>query len=381
MQKVQQSYNIYLDHASTTPIHPEILKSYQELLEVEFFNTDALYTGGVELSKKMENSRRAIAEMFGVESREVFFTSGATESNNFAIKGLVKAHPEKKHLITTSIEHSSVFNVFKRLEEEGYEVTYLPVDQRGIVDVDTLKKAVREDTLLISMMYVNNEVGSIQPIEEVKEWIKKQTSAFFHVDAVQAVGKLTFNCTNIDLMSVSAHKLGGLKGSGLLIKKKHVFLVPLIEGGQQENGLRGGTSNALVNLLFAKTLRLAFENKEKHLAKIENLKNYAIEQLQKMTDIEINTPKESVSSIVNFSHKTIPSEVMMNALNQRGIFVSSQSTCSSRSAEGSKVLKAMGFEKRAKNCIRISFSNTTTIEEIDEFVKNLREIGELYGDL
>ncbi len=224
MQKVQLP-KIYFDTASTTPIHPEILGGYCRLLETEFYNSDALYDGATKLAKMMEKSRESIADLLDVYPEEIIFTSGATEANNLAIKGIAFQYPEKKHLITTQIEHSSVLNVFKRLENDfGYDVTYLPVNSDGVVSLEDLQNAIRKDTLLISIMMVNNEVGSIQPVLEMKQWIKMNTQAFFHVDAVQALGKIPVDCKDIDLISFSAHNIEGLKGSGILVKKKHVQL-------------------------------------------------------------------------------------------------------------------------------------------------------------
>ncbi len=381
MQRVQQP-RLFLDSASTTPIHPEILDGYCRLLGENFYNTDALYDGAIQLAKMMKKSREAVATMLQVQAEEVIFTSGASEANNFAIKGLVFNNPDKKHIITTQIEHSSVLNVFKGLEENfGYEVTYLSVNEEGIISIDELKQSVRQDTLLISIMMVNNEIGSIQPIDKIKTWIKKNTNAFFHVDAVQAVGKINLHLEDIDLISISAHKIEGLKGSGVLIKKKHVHLLPLIDGGQQEKGLRGGTSNAIVNIFFAKTLRLALENKERHERRMYELKEELIKKLKMIDGILINTPSNSVATIVNFSYLKIPSEVMMNALNQRGIDVAAHSTCSSRLDTGSKVLQAMGFKERSTCCIRVSFSYHTQKNDIERFIESLKEVCQSYGNL
>ncbi|MFV0479675.1 MAG: cysteine desulfurase family protein [Anaerorhabdus sp.] len=380
MQKVQLP-RLYLDSASTTAIHPEVLDGYCRLLGTEYYNTDALYDEATNLSRMMEKSRASIAEMLQVHPDEVLFTSGATESNNLAIKGVAFQYPEKKHIITTQIEHSSVLNAVKQLEKDfGYEVTYLAANSEGVISIEELKHAVRQDTAIISIMMVNNEIGSIQPINEIKEWIKKNTSAFFHVDAVQAIGKVDVDIRHIDLVSLSAHKIEGLKGSGVLIKKRHVKLSPLLNGGQQEYGIRGGTSNSLVNIFFAKTLRLALENKEKYAKQIREIRQYLNDELLKIDGIVLNSPINGVSHIVNFSCFAIPSEVMMNALNQKGIAVAAQSTCSSQE-KGSRVLRSIGLEDRASTCIRISFSHHITKEDVARFIENLKEICKTYGNL
>ncbi|MEG0177716.1 cysteine desulfurase family protein [Anaerorhabdus sp.] len=381
MQRVQPK--IFFDNASTTALHPEVFKAYCDLLSTKFYNSDALYDASVEIQQMIEKSRLVIADTFCVLAHEIIFTSGASESNNMAIKGIAFSNQEKKHIITSCVEHSSVYKTCKQLEELfGYEVTYLPVDKNGVVNIQDLKKAIRNDTILVSIMYVNNEVGSIQPINEIKELVKKESQAYLHVDAVQALGKIDIDVKDIDCMSFSAHKIEGLKGSGILIKKQHVPLAPLICGGQQEFGLRGGTSNSLVHILFAKTLRLALENKNKHHEQIKMMRDYLLEGLKEIDGIYINSPSNGVTNIINFSYPKVPSEVMMNALNAHGICVSAQSTCASKQGQPSRVLKAMGYDDaRANSCIRVSLSYHNKIEEIDEFLEILKESCERYGTL
>ncbi|SKA00863.1 cysteine desulfurase [Anaerorhabdus furcosa] len=372
---------IYFDNASTTALHPEVYETYCNLLKTKFYNSDALYDASVEIQQMIEKSRLAIADTFCVRANEVLFTSGASESNNMAIKGIVFSSQDKKHIITTQIEHSSVYKTCKELEEVfGYDVTYLPVDKDGKVSASSVREALREDTVLVTIMYVNNEVGSIQPIEAIKEIVKKESHAYFHVDGVQALGKIDIDTKNIDCISFSAHKIEGLKGSGILIKKRHVPMIPLICGGQQEFGLRGGTSNALVHILFAKTLRLALDNQKKYHDLIQSHHDYLLNELNQIEGICINSPKDSVINIINFSYPQIPSEVMMNALNSHGVCVSAQSTCASKQGQPSKVLQAMGFEReRANSCIRISISYHTTLDECKEFIKILKESCDKYG--
>lgn len=373
-------HKIYFDNASTTALHPEVYETYCKLLKTSFYNSDALYDASVEIQQMIEKSRLAIADTFCVMNSEIIFTSGASEANNMAIKGIAFAS-KKKHIITTQIEHSSVYKTCKELEEYfGYEVTYLPVNEFGCIEAKAVKEALREDTVLVSIMYVNNEVGSIQPIEEIKEIVKKESHAFFHVDGVQALGKIDINTKDIDCMSFSAHKIEGLKGSGILIKKHHVPMIPLICGGQQEFGLRGGTSNAVVQILFAKTLRLALENQKKYHQQIKNLRQKLVSELQQIDGLVMNSPEEGVMNIINFSYPLIPSEVMMNALNSKGICVSAQSTCASKQGQPSRVLKAMGYDNdRANSCIRVSLSYHNTEEEVNEFIRILKESCAKYG--
>lgn len=379
MLKVAKN-RVYFDSASTTNIHPDVLKTYEELLEKYFANSESLYQEGVEINQMIDKARNAIAGLLGISKEEIIFTSGASEANTTAIKGVCFAQPDKKHIITTQIEHSSIMNTCKQMEEVfGYEVTYLPVNEKGEVALEDVKNALRKDTALVSIMHVNNEVGSINPVDEIKELVKKQSSAYFHVDMTQSISKIPVDLKDIDLASMSAHKIEGLKGSGILIKKKHVPLIPLIGGGEQEYGLRGGTSNALVNILFAKTLRLALEHLQ-HQENILSLNHYLLGQLSKMDGIEMNSTNEAIPHIINFSYPKIPSEVMQNALNEKGFLVSARSTCESHSHNPSYVLKAMGkSDEVANSCIRISLSNEHTKEDIDSFIEALKEIIESYG--
>ncbi len=374
--------NVYLDHAATTKVHDEIMKTYVDLLNKHFANSDSLYDAGTLVSSLMEKSRKLIAENFHVSSSEILFTSGATEANNMAIKGIAFAcMPLKKHIITSNIEHSSVKNALKQLEEVfGFEITRLNVNSDGVVSVDDLKNSLRSDTCLVSILMVNNEVGSIQPISAIAEIVKKQSSAFMHVDAVQAFGKISFDLKNIDVLTISAHKIHGIKGSGVCIKKQHVPLVPIISGGQQEYNLRGGTENAVANIVLAKTIRLAIENQEKLAKHCIKLKDECIRELSKIKEVSINTPLESAPHILNFS-TGVPSEIMMNALNKRGICVSALSTCSSKSKAKSDVLLAMNkTEKQALSSVRCSFSLENTSDDVKYLIENIKECICKYGN-
>lgn len=372
---------VYFDNASTTNIHPEVLKTYESLLEKYYVNSESLYNEGVEVFRMMEKARRAIAGLLSVNANDILFTSGSSESNSSAIKGVCFANKDKKHIITTNIEHSSIMNACKQMEEVfGYEVTYLPVNHEGKVTLEQVQQALRNDTAIVSIMCVNNEVGSINPIEEIAEYVKKHSHAYMHTDLTQAIGKVDIDMKNIDLASISAHKLEGLKGSGILVKKSFVPYVPLINGGEQEFGIRGGTSNVCVNMVFAKTLRLALENGKKYHDDIIKMHDHLIEALKNLEGVEINSLKDSIPSTINFSYEKIPSEVMQNALNEKGFMVSARSTCDSRSDHSSYVLKAMGYsDSRASSCIRVSLSYHNTLEEVDTFIKALKEVIQQYG--
>lgn len=371
------------DSASTTNVQAQVLKTYIDLLQKEYVNSESLYDEGVAMHLKLEKARAAIASLLQVQAQEIIFTSGASESNSAAIKGVCFAQRDKKHILTTSIEHSSVRHAVAQMAEIfNYEVTYLSVSEKGVISLEEMKKSLREDTAIVSIMAVNNEVGSIQPIQEVGEYVKKHSHAYFHVDLTQAIGKVELDMKYIDLASMSAHKMNGLKGSGILIKKKHVPFVPLINGGEQEFGLRGGTANALVDLVLAKTLRLYLEEQKKKRPHIQALKERMVSGLRKLEGVWINSPSEGIANIVNFSYPKIPSEVMQNALNKKGFMVSAKSTCDSKSSEPSEVLMAMGLGRdRSLSSIRVSFHGENTLEEVDSFLKAYREVIQQYGSL
>jgi cysteine desulfurase len=372
---------VYFDNASTTKTDPEVLASYEKLLESTYVNSESLYDEGVSVSRMLEKARSAIAGLLAVHPDEIIFTGGSSESNSAAIKGVPLADRQRRHIITTSIEHSSILNSCAQMERLfGYRITYLPVNEQGRIRIEDLKAALDEDTVLVSIMQVNNETGAVNPIREAAELIRRQSHAYFHVDMTQAVGKVDCPMEGIDLASMSAHKIHGLKGSGILVRRAHVKMEPLISGGEQEYGLRGGTSNACTNMVFAKTLRLALEQQKQNDPKIRRLHDQLLEGLQEIEGVEINSPLDGIPETVNFSFEAIPSEVMQNALNQAGFLVSARSTCESKSNNPSYVLKAMGMsDRRASSSIRISLSAENTSEDVQSFLAALKEIIRHYG--
>ena len=365
---------VYLDAVSTTSVDREVRETYEKLLDEYYCNSDALYDDGVAIYDMQEKSRALIAKMLKVRKEEIIFTAGASEANSLAIKGLALKHPERKHLITSIYEHSSVYNSFKQLEEAfGFEVTYLMPDKDGHITAEMVKNALRDDTLLVSIMEVNNEIGAVNDVEAIAKIVKKHPGTFFHADITQGLGKVDRSLENIDMASFSAHKIHGLKGSGVLVKREFVDLLPLISGGQQEYSLRGGTSNALANIVLAKTLRIALENKEKYHDYLLELHERLVKGLR--DPLVINYDR-GLPTLVNIS-TPIPSEVLLNALNDRGIMVSSKSTCGSRKNEKNRTLASMGYDE--DHAIRISFDYTNTPEEIDYFIANLKEIVNKYA--
>lgn len=369
---------IYFDHAATSPLNPVIKALYCQLLDEHFANSESTYDLGTQVSNNLEKSRARLADTFQLKAQDIIFTSGASESNNMAIKSIAWAYQHQgKHIISTNVEHSSVTNALLQLEAQfGFEVTFLPVNDQGSITLEQVKAAVRPDTILVSVMAINNEVGSINPIQAIGDYLKTQR-ILFHVDGVQALGKMTFDFEVIDCASFSAHKIGGLKGSGLFIKKHHLKCVPLISGGAQEFSLRGGTSNALAHTLFYKTLSLF--NQADH-QNVTNINAYLRSELGQLKQVEIHSPGNASPYILSFSVLGLTSELIANALNQKGIYVSYRSTCHNRDKVGSVTLKAMGKSEAAlSSVIRCSFAPSNTLAEAHEFIRQLKGIIQQYG--
>lgn len=368
---------IYLDYAATSPLHPEILKSYQTLLQESFANSESIYDLGFKVKNQLERSREICAQFLGVQAKDLIFTSGASEANALAIKGVAFGYEHLgKHLITTAIEHSSVLEAFKQLENlHGFELTILEVDEYGLISLKQLKESLRDDTILVSIMAVNNEIGTIQPIQEAQEIIDKHSHAFFHVDSVQALGKINLDIRPFDLASFSAHKIGGLKGSGLLYKKQHIRLAPLIHGGTQEYAMRGGTVNSHAQILFAKTMRLALDAYEKNQDRIKTLKEFFVREISLIDNCSVNSPAQSSDFITSFSTNHVPSEIMLNGLVAKGIYVSARSTCHGYEKTRSYVLEAIGAKPLAMDTvIRVSFGYDTTKEDVSSLLQAIKEI-------
>ena len=368
---------IYLDYAATTPVDENVLASYYKLLKENYGNSDSLHDEGVVAASLLKKAKLQIASLLGCKENEVIFTSGSTESNNTAIKGVAFAYMNRgKHIITTKIEHPSVLDSCKQLEELfGFEVTYLNVNKEGKIDLDELKKSLRKDTMLVSIMAVNNEMGSIQDINSISKIIKENSNALYHIDATQAMCKEKMNYNVADLYNFSSHKFYGLKGSSVLIKKEKVRLVPILSGGQQENGFRGGTVNWASHVMLAKSLRIGLEQIDEHYKHVEGLKLYLLESLKNIEGLVINSPTNSTPYILNIYFQNKRGEVIMNALSNNGIYISTKSACSSRSKQySSSIYEITKDDIISKNSLRISLSHLTTKGELDVFVKELSEI-------
>jgi cysteine desulfurase len=368
---------IYLDNAATAKVDPEVLDSYNQITLKYFANPSSIHSLGQEASRLLDKSREQILNVLKLTHHEVIFTSGATEANNLAIKGYCFANRSRgNHIITSASEHPSVLNTVLELKDFGYEVTVLPVNEKGVVEVKTLKAAIKDNTILVSLMMVNNETGAINPIKEIGEYLKKFPKIAFHVDMVQAIGKLPLDFNNIDMFSIAGHKIHGLLGSGLLIKEKKIILKAINQGGGQENNLRSGTNTLALSASLAKALRLAVESEANNFKKVKVLSERLLGYLKDNKDkYLINSYNEDNPYIVNFSLLHHKASVVVEALSNRGIMVSSLSACHAKNEDYSKVVYAMYQDLNlAHNTIRISFDKDNTIEEVEALIKNLEEI-------
>lgn len=361
---------IYFDNSATTKISENALNKYIEISKMQYGNPSSLHKAGFLAEKEVENARKILMKAFGTKNeKEIIFTSGGTESDNIAILGTVLARSrEGRHIITSVTEHHAVLDCFTFLEGKGYDVTYLDVDRQGIINLDQLKNAIRDDTILISIMTMNNETGTIQPINEVKKYAKNAT---VHTDAVQAFGKLDLSQSNADLISVSAHKIHGPKGVGALYIKSGTKIKNTIFGGGQEWNLRSGTLNVPGICAFGCAVEELLENYETDNKKYLDLYEYFVSKLTEIDDVVINSAHKG--NILNTSFKGIRGEVLLHYLEEKSIFISTGSACNAKSTKISYVLDAMNIDKTtAEGAVRISFSKDNTFEEIDIAVNEIK---------
>ncbi len=368
---------VYFDNAATTRVYPEVKDLMIKLLDVDYGNPSSLHMKGVEAEKYIKEATARIALELKCQEKEIVFTSGGTEANNFALIGGAMAHRRAgKHIITSNIEHASVSVTLDFLVKEGYEVTYVEVDEKGILKLDKLKDALRPDTILVSVMYVNNEIGSIQPIEEITKLVKANNpQTLMHVDAVQAFGKLKFSPKKlgVDLLSISGHKIHGPKGVGALYIKDKTLIRPTMYGGGQQKNMRSGTENVPAIAGMGLAAKLMYTDHENKMAHIKGLKDTFIDKITNLENVFDNSGE--APHIASITFVGIRSEVMLHALEDKGVYVSSGSACSSNKANVSGVLKAINLDKdRLESTLRFSFCETNTLEEIDYTVKCIEEI-------
>lgn len=384
--------SIYLDNSATTYTDPEVLEEMLPYFTQEYGNASSQHFFGREALKAVDKARERVAKAIGCKPSEVYFTSGGTESDNWAIKGIAHAHSDKgRHIITSVIEHPAVIKTCNALEKEGFEVTYLPVDGEGFISLDALENAIRKDTVLISIMTANNEMGAIQPISEIGA-IAKRHGVYFHTDAVQAIGNVPIDVVkdNVDLLSMSGHKFYGPKGVGVLYKRNGLKIGRFMDGGEQERNLRASTINTPAIVGMGKAIEMAVENMSKNNAHIASLRDRFVAQvLEKVDSIYYNGPKDTAKRLpsnANFSFEYIEGESILMHLDMAGIAVSSGSACSSGSLEPSYVLLSIGVPiEVAHGSIRFSFGKNNTEDEVDytvdalvETVRKLREMSPLF---
>ena len=371
--------NIYFDNAATTKLDDEVLKEMLPYLKDNYGNPSSIYKLGREARKAIEDSREKIAKVLNCKANEIYFTAGGSESDNTAIKGIAKANKKRgNHIITSKIEHPAVLETCKQLEKEGFEITYISVDEKGIVDLEELKKSIKPTTILITIMFANNEIGTIQPIEEIGK-IAKGNNIYFHTDSVQAVGsiKIDVQKLNIDSLSLSGHKFYGPKGVGALYVKTGVPFEKFISGGHQERNKRAGTENVAGIVGIGKAIELAYENLDEYNKKIKELRDYYVKQVEeKIPYIKINGDMEKrLPGNSNISFRFIEGEGLLLNLDLKGICASSGSACTSGSLDPSHVLLAIGLPHEiAHGSLRVSIGKYNTKEEIDYLIENLMEI-------
>lgn len=387
--------DIYLDHSATTYTDPIVLQEMLPYFTEVFGNASSQHKAGRESMKAVDVARERIAKAIGCLPSEVYFTSGGSESDNWAIKGMAEMHKDKgNHIITTKIEHPAVIQTCKALEKQGFEVTYLDVDSEGIISTKQLEDAITERTILISVMFANNEIGSIQPIAEIGEIAKKYKIAF-HTDAVQAVGNVPIDvkAMNIDMLSMSGHKFYGPKGVGVLYKRNGLRIGKFMDGGEQERNMRAGTINTPAIVGMGKAIELAVEGMRANNEHIAKLRDYFVSQvLEKIPHIYFNGPKDMSKRLANnasFSFEYVEGESILMRLDMQGIRVSSGSACSSGSLEPSYVMRSIGVPiEIAHGTIRFSFGKSNTMEQtkyvVDQLVSiidNLRDMSPLFKEI
>ncbi len=370
---------VYLDYSATTPMKKEVVDAMMPYFSEKFGNPSSIYSFGREAKKALDISRDTIAKAIGADSKELFFTSGGSEADNWAIKGVAFANRNKgNHIITSKIEHHAVLHVCEYLEKQGFEVTYLDVDQYGMIDLKQLEEAITDKTILISIMFVNNEIGTIQPIKEIGK-IAKEKGVYFHTDAVQALGNVDIDVKelNVDLMNFSAHKIYGPKGIGALYIRKGVRIDPLIHGGAQERRRRAGTENVASVVGFAKAVEMANENLESHRKRLMELRDKLIKGVMDNIDyVRLNGhPEQRHPGNANFCFEFIEGESLLLSLDMLGIAGSSGSACTSGSLDPSHVLMAIGLPHEiAHGSLRLTVGDFTTEEDIDYVIENLPKI-------
>lgn len=373
---------IYLDYSATTPVNEEVLNSYIEVTKKMVGNPNSLHKLGIEAKSLIDAATRQIASILKVKPNEIIYTSGASESNNTAIKGIcLKYQNRGKHIITTHLEHSSIMEPLNYLKRQGFEVEYVNITENGIVDIEDLKKKIRDDTILVTIASINSEVGIVQPIKEIAALLKKYPKVYFHSDITQSLGKEKVDLTDVDLASFSAQKIYGMKGIGGLVKKENVVIEPLIHGGKSTTKDRSGTPATALIVSMAKALRLAYENLEEKQKYVKELNIFLRNELEK-NEITINSPEVAIPNILNISLENIKPETVLHALEEKEIYISTKTACATNDSSDA-VYAITKDEEKAKHSLRISLSYLTTKKELEIFITELvrirSELSSLYA--
>jgi len=371
---------VYLDHGATTPVDKEVVKAMQPYFTEKYGNASSLHSFGREANEAMEKARKQVAKLINAEPKEIIFTSGGTEADNMAIKEIMFTNRNKgNHIITSRIEHHAVENTCKFMEEMGFKVTYLPVDKNGFISLEDLRKAITKETVLVSIMHASNEIGTIQPIEEIGK-LCHENGIYFHTDAVQTVGKVPIDVKkmNVDLLSSSAHKLYGPKGVGCLFVKEGTRIGSLIHGGNHEKGLRAGTENVSGIVGFGKACELAMKRMDDEVEHITKLRNKLVKGVLEIKDCWLNgDASERLPGNTNFSFRYIEGESLVMYLDEKGIAASTGSACSTKELKPSHVLTAIGLKpEEAHGSLRLTLGKDNTEEDIDYILRVLPEIVE-----
>lgn len=365
---------IYFDNASTTKVNDTVLEKMYEFMKTGFANPSSLHKLGFEVEKEVTRARKIIAEAIKSEPDEIYFTSGGTEANNTAVLGVADAYKKRgNRVVTMNIEHPSVTDSYKELEKRGFEVITLNVDEKGYININELEEAVNENTILVSIMYVNNEIGTVQDIERIYSVIKeKNKNCIFHTDCVQAFGKHKINCKNADIITISSHKIQGPKGIGAMYIKKGVRVSNLHFGGGQEKGFRPGTENTYAIVAMGEACNIAIKNIDENYKKVSEVKNALLKITDEIDGVYVNGDREKGSPyILNLSFENVKGEVLLHALENNGIYVATGSACSSRVKEKKKIVDYVA-DGRGGSAVRFSFSGENTVEEAEKVVESLK---------
>ena len=363
----------YLDYSATTPVNKEVLDTYIKVVEKYPGNPNSLHKLGFEAKKIIDDSTKQIQKLLNTD-KEVIYTSGATESNNLAIFGVCNKYKNRgNHIITTHLEHSSVSESIKKLEQEGYEVSYVKLDKNGRVDLNDLQEKLTDKTILVSICSINSEIGIKQDLKQISKVIRQYPKVIFHTDATQIIGKQKIDFSDVDLVSMSAQKIYGMKGIGCLLKNKNITLEPIIYGGKSTTIYRSGTPATPLIVSLAKALRLAIENIDSNYEYVKKISDYTKEQLSKINNISINNTDNSIPHIINISVNGIKPETLLHALEQEEIYISTKTACSKGDDISESVYELTKDKEKASHSLRISISHITTKEEIDYFLKKIEE--------